>query len=113
MLTIKEIIIKQIAAEKTIAEKIIDKVVSHQFDSALKATVLYNSVELSGFGKFSFSQKKALKQMTKYNEQIVRYTEKLESSESEAEKRNLNMRIASTLYNIEVLKPKIKTEDHE
>jgi nucleoid DNA-binding protein len=111
MLSIKEIIIKQIAADKVIAEKIIDKVVSHQFDSALKATVLYNSVELSGFGKFSFSQKKALKQMTKYNEQIVSYTEKLNSSESEAEKRNLNMRIASTLYNIEVLKPKIKSDE--
>jgi len=111
MLSVKEIIIKQIAADKVIAEKIIDKVVSHQFDSALKATVLYNSVELSGFGKFSFSQKKALKQMTKYNEQIVSYTEKLNKSVSEAEKRNLNMRIASTLSNIEVLKPKIKSDE--
>jgi nucleoid DNA-binding protein len=111
MLSIKEIIIKQIAADKVIAEKIIDKVVSHQFDSALKATVLYNSVELSGFGKFSFSQKKAVKQMTKYNEQIKYYTEQLNADKSEAEKRNLNMRIASTLSNIEVLKPKIKSDD--
>lgn len=111
MLSIKEIIIKQIAADKVIAEKIIDKVVSHQFDSALKATVLYNSVELSGFGKFSFSQKKALKQMTKYNEQIIYYTEQLNADKSEAEKRNLNMRIASTLSNIEVLKPKIKSDE--
>ena len=115
MLTTKEIIIKQLAvnkiADKQIAEKIINEVISHQFDSALKATVLYNSVELSGFGKFSFNQKKAIKQMTKYNDQIVYYTEQLNNSDSDAEKRNLNMRIDTILKNIEVLKPKIITDE--
>jgi hypothetical protein len=72
--------------------------------------VLHNSVELSGFGKFSFSQKKAQKQMIKYKEQIIYYTEKLNSSESDAEKRNLNMRIDTTLSNIKVLTPKISYE---
>jgi nucleoid DNA-binding protein len=115
MLPIKETIIKELSAillaDKLISENIIDKVISHQFDSALKATVLHNSVELSGFGKFSFSQKKAQRQMTKYNEQIIYYTEKLNNSDSDAEKRNLSMRIDTTLNNIKVLTPKIKTDE--
>lgn len=115
MLSVRETIIKQLAvnkiADKLISEKIINEVISHQFDSALKATVFHNSVEISGFGKFSFNQKKAIKQMTKYNEQIVYYTEKLNSSDSDAEKRNLSMRINTTLQNIEVLKLKIKSDE--
>jgi nucleoid DNA-binding protein len=111
MLPIKETIIKQLSGILLTDNLIIDKVISHQFDSALKATVLHNSVELSGFGKFSFSQKKAQKQMIKYKEQIIYYTEKLNSSESDSEKRNLNMRIDTTLSNIKVLTPKIKSDE--
>lgn len=115
MLSVRETIIKQLAvnkiADKLISEKIINEVISHQFDSALKATVVHNSVEISGFGKFSFNQKKATKQMTKYNDQIVYYTEQLNNSDSDAEKRNLSMRINTILYNIKVLKPKIKSDE--
>jgi nucleoid DNA-binding protein len=48
-----------------ISEKTIDAVVTHQFDSANDALNVNKSVEISGFGKFFFNDKKAVTQYNK------------------------------------------------
>jgi nucleoid DNA-binding protein len=111
-MTIKEFIIKKIAVNrlvsKMVSEKTIDAVISHQFESAHAATAYCNSIEISGFGKFSFNIKRANKQMDKYNSQMAMYTKMLEDETiSPAVKRNTEMRIQTTLDNIKVLKPKL------
>jgi hypothetical protein len=91
-----------------VSERIIESVISHQFSSAFQATSHNNEIELSGFGKFLFSQTKAHKQMAKYVSQVEMYNKELANPELSPEKeRNLNMRLAATYKNIEHLKPKL------
>ena len=46
-----------------ISEKVIDRVITHQFNSAEDATRDKNSIEISGFGKFVFNLAKANAEM--------------------------------------------------
>jgi nucleoid DNA-binding protein len=110
-MSIKEYLVKRIAVnkvwDKMISEKTIDAVISHQFDSASAATVNNNSIEISGFGKFMFNEKRAVKQMQKYTEQIEYYSKMLSSELTEAERRNTEMRLESINNNVKALKPKL------
>jgi len=67
-MSVKEWIIKKMAINMVISEKIIDAVVTHQFDSAHDAVNIHKSVEISGFGKFLFNTKKAI---THYNKLLA------------------------------------------
>jgi nucleoid DNA-binding protein len=110
-MSIKEYLVKRIAVnkvwDKMISEKTIDAVISHQFDSASAATATNNSIEISGFGKFMFNEKRAIKQMQKYTEQIAYYSKMLSSELTEAERRNTEMRLESINNNVKALKPKL------
>jgi len=110
-MSIKEYLVKKIAinkvCDKMISEKTIDAVISHQFDSASAATANNNSIEISGFGKFLFNEKRAVKQMQKYTEQIAYYSNMLASHLTEAERRNTEMRLESINNNVKALKPKL------
>ena len=65
-MSVREWIIKKIAQEIIIPEKTIRRVITHEFDSGLEALEKFNSVEISGFGKFFYNEKKA-KRETKKN----------------------------------------------
>jgi hypothetical protein len=91
-----------------ISEKIIDSVVTHQFDSANDALNVNKSVEISGFGKFYFNQKKAVTQYNKLFNIKQAYENMLLDENITATKRNaveLKMQIIES--SIKTLKPKI------
>lgn len=118
--TTKDFFVRQVAnkipviGDKIITSSIIDAVISHQFESASKAINECNSLEFSGFGKFIFNTTKAHKQMDKYRQQLAMYEEKVNSpTTSDAERRNVQMRIASTISNVKSLKQKLKTSENE
>lgn len=110
-MSIKEFLVKKIAinkvCDKMISEKTIDTIISHQFDSANAATVTNNSIEISGFGKFVFNEKRGVKLMQKYTEQVEYYSKMLSSELTEAERRNTEMRLESINNNVKALKPKL------
>lgn len=62
-LTMREYLVRKLAVKLMLSEKTIDAVVAHQFSSANEALHTNDSVEISGFGKFFFNQKKAIKKM--------------------------------------------------
>jgi len=98
---LKEHLIKKLSLKLNIYEKIIGTVITDQFTEAFRATSTHNSIELSGFGKFVFNQKKAHQQMVKYQEQKTLY-------EEAPQDRNTTLRLNTVLKNIEHLKPKLK-----
>lgn len=110
-MSIKEFLVKKIAinkvCDKMISEKTIDTIISHQFDSANVATATNNSIEISGFGKFVFNEKRGVKLMQKYTEQVEYYSKMLSSELTEAERRNAEMRLESINNNVKALKPKL------
>lgn len=104
---LKESLIKKLSQQLNIPESTIDLVISDQFTEAFRATSNFNSIELSGFGKFVFHQKKAAAQMNKYQAQKTMLETALIRCAPE-DKRNLTMRLNTTNKNIDHLKPKLR-----
>ena len=61
----KDYIVRTMALRMNIHSSIIDAIIIHQFKQANGALLDNNTIELSGFGKFSFNTKKALKKLDK------------------------------------------------
>jgi hypothetical protein len=99
-MSIKEFLVKKIAinkvCDKMVSEKTIDTIISHQFDSANAATATNNSIE-----------KRGVKQMQKYTEQVSYYSKMLSSELTDVERRNAEMRLESVNNNVKALKPKL------
>jgi nucleoid DNA-binding protein len=109
---IKEYIIKKIAVnkvtDKLISEKTMDLVISHQFESAIKAMQTNNTVEISGFGKFLFNFKRAQKELTKYEKIREHYTSLLQNTSlSEEQRKDLEDKLAIANDGIKNLKPRV------
>ena len=91
-----------------ISEKIIDSVVTHQFDSANDALNINKSVEISGFGKFFFNDKKAITQYNKLLNIKRTYENALAEENITDTKRNaLELKMQIVESSIKTLKPKI------
>jgi hypothetical protein len=99
------------AISMVIPEKTIDAVVTHQFDSANDAVNIHKSVEISGFGKFYFNQKKAI---THYNKLLAikqAYERMLLDENITETKRNaVQLKLQIITSSIKTLKPKIDNE---
>lgn len=67
MARLQDTLIKTTSIKLAISERIVEAVVNHQFSSANAAITdgTNSTVELSGFGKFIFSKKKAIKRLEK------------------------------------------------
>lgn len=111
-LTIKDFLIRKMSVRMLIPEFTLDAIVSHQFQSANQAMLNAKSVELSGFGKFVFNDKKAIKKMEKLLSQKALF-ERLMNDDSLSEQRrnNAKLKYESVILNISVLKPKITNNE--
>ena len=107
-MSVKEWIIKKMAISMVVSEKTIDNVVTHQFDSANDALNIHDSIEISGFGKFYFNQKRAQAQYDKYVRIKQSYENMLANdSLSEKKRHSTEQKLISILNDIKIIKPKI------
>jgi len=60
-LPLKDFLIRKLAVKLMRNEDEIEKIISHQYQAANEALLTNDSIEISGFGKFFFNHKKALK----------------------------------------------------
>ena len=105
--SMKEWIIKKMAISMVVSEKIIDSVVTHQFDSANDAVNTYKSVEISGFGKFYFNEKKALAQYNKFLGIKSTYEKMMLEDMTDVKRNALELKMKIIESSIKSLKPKI------
>lgn len=95
-----------------VSERVIDQVVTHQFNSAEDATKNNNSIEISGFGKFVFNQSKAKKKIEKLEKIKKAYERGL--AENTLPEKKLDV-IKSKLSNLNLtlnsIKPKVNVEE--
>ena len=95
-----------------ISEKVIDAIVVHQFDSANDALNIHKSVEISGFGKFYFNDKKALTQYNKLLAIKKAYERMLSDENITATKKNaVEFKLQILESSIKTLKPKINESE--
>tara|TARA_R110000868_G_scaffold121866_2_gene323312 strand:- start:150 stop:515 length:366 start_codon:yes stop_codon:yes gene_type:complete len=107
-LSVKDYIIRKMSHKMMLTEEVINTVVMHQFSSANEALVSNKSVEISGFGKFVFNNKKAVSKMVKLHMQKNTYENMIDSDElSEQRKATTVVKLQNALLMIDILKPKI------
>lgn len=109
---IKEYLIKRMSINLVVSERIINTVITHQFESATNAIEDNNSVEFSGFGKFIFNTKKAEKELKKLNGLKEAYNNTIKNENASLEKRKeAEYRLDSVNSRIKGLTKKLKYED--
>ena len=107
-LSVKEYLIRKLAVKMMISEKTLEAVINHQFNSANEAIKNNSSVEISGFGKFVFNHKKAVKKMEKMLSQKQLFESRLENVELSEQRRATEMvKLNNVINNISILKPKL------
>jgi nucleoid DNA-binding protein len=107
-LAMKDWLIRKLAPKLMISEKTLEAVINHQFQSASEAMLSNKTVEISGFGKLIFNDKKAIKKMHTYRQIEKALLNILDKPDlSEAKRASTQLKLQSTRHNIEVLKPKL------
>ena len=110
-MSVKDYLIRKLSVSLMTSEKTIEAIVNHQFRSANVALQENNSVEISGFGKFHFNYKKAVKKMEKMVSKANLFYSQMNNMELSEQKRNSSAnKLANTLAQIETLKPKLNVE---
>lgn len=111
-MSVKDYLVRTLAVKMMISEKTIETVVNHQFQSANEAMDTNNSIEISGFGKFYFNEKKAQKRLEDLTRKKNLMLEFIASAEtSEQKKRSSQVTLEKTEALINLLKSKITHED--
>lgn len=104
-MSVKEYLIRTLAIKLAVNEKTIEAVVNHQFQSANEAMDVNHSVEISGFGKFMYNEKKAVKKLAKLEGKRDAMQRIIDSPESkEASVAKATVILTKTIEQIRVLK---------
>jgi hypothetical protein len=108
-MTVRDYLVRTLAVKLMIPEKTVDAVVVNQFHEANAALQGNDTIEISGFGKFIFNQKKAHKKMEKMLSKDRLFREIIANPEtSEAKRQSTINKLNNNTLSIETLKPKIK-----
>lgn len=107
-MSIKDFLIRTLAIKLAINEKIVEVVVNHQFQSANEAMTCNHTVEISGFAKFIYNEKKAAKKLIalikkqEFNQAII------DNTDSTTEQiRKAKVIVKDTIERINLLKPTV------
>jgi len=111
-MSVKDYLVRTLAVKMMVSEKTIETVINHQFQSANEAMDTNNSIEISGFGKFYFNEKKAQKRLVDLTRKKNLMLEFIASADtSEQKKRSSQVTLEKTEALINLLKSKITYED--
>jgi nucleoid DNA-binding protein len=111
-MSVKDYLVRTLAVKMLISEKTIEAVVNHQFQSANEAMDFNNSLEIAGFGKFYFNEKKATKRIGALNaKKTAMETIIADETTSEQKRRSSQVTLDKTEALINLLKTKTTYED--
>jgi len=105
----KEYLVRALSIKLAMSEKIVEAVVNHQFQSANEAMDVNRSLELSGFGRILFNNKKAIKKLAALEAKLERTKKQLNNNNADPKK--LENAIEILEKQIRLLKPKITNND--
>jgi nucleoid DNA-binding protein len=105
----KEYLVRALSIKLAMSEKIVEAVVNHQFQSANEAMDVNHSLELSGFGRIVFNNKKAIKKLAALEAKLERTQNQLNNNNADTKK--IKDAIEVLEKQIRLLKPKIKPID--
>lgn len=104
----KEYLVRALSVKLAMSEKLIETVINHQFQSANEAMDVNHSLELSGFGRILFNNKKAIKKLAALEAKLEKANNQLNTT---TDPKKLQDAIEVLEKQIRLLKPKIKPTD--
>lgn len=108
----KEYLVRTLSVKLAMSEKLIETVVNHQFQSANEAMDVNHSLEISGFGRILFNNKKAIRKLAGYEKKLEKAKQQLElNTSTEAARKKAQNVIDVATMQIKILKSKIKDND--
>jgi hypothetical protein len=107
-MTVKDWLVKRLSLDMMISESVIHRVVDHQMNGVRKALETNKSVEVSGFGKFLFNQKKAERKLVKLYD-IKKQHDLVIADETQLERKRASaeFKLHKLMMDIELLKKRI------
>jgi len=106
----KEYLVRALSIKLAMSEKTIEAVVNHQFQSANEAMDVNHSLELSGFGRIVFNNKKAMKKLAALEAKLEKANNQLNAT---IDPKKVQGAIEVLEKQIRLLKPKIKPIDND
>jgi nucleoid DNA-binding protein len=105
-LSVKDFLIRTLTIKLAMNNKVIEAVINHQFQAANEALDVNSSIEISGFGKFMFNEKKADKKIIKLLAKMA-VAEKSMTDENvtEAYRKRASVIYTKTKDQLKLLKP--------
>lgn len=111
-MSVKDYVIRTQSIRTNVPLKVIEAVVQHQFEEAHEALKSTYSIEISGFGKWIFNMKKAIKTQEKNHSKVRVFTEKLNNPDlTETKRASWQLKLDNTLKAIAQLEPKLKRNE--
>lgn len=111
-MSVKDYLIRTLAVKIMVSEKTIEAIVNHQFQSANEAMDTNNSIEISGFGKFFFNEKKAKKKILSLHGKKKMMESHLANPEATEQKKHAaQVTLEKTEALIKLLNSKVTNED--
>jgi len=106
---IKNLLVRTTAVKLSINEKLVEKVIDYQFQSANGAMGAHHTVELCGFGKFIFNNNKAKKKLVSLQKTVEILQNELDNPETAKKNPVFSKNVLkATKEHIASLKPMIK-----
>lgn len=111
-MSVKDYLVRTMAVKLLTSEKVIEAVINHQFQSANEALDQNNSIEISGFGKFFFNEKKATKRIEKLQAKIGAIEKIIANPEtSEQKRKSSQVTLDKAIISLSLLKARTTYED--
>lgn len=85
--SVKDFFTDRISQDLNIDRSIVQKVIDFQGRDIIKAFVEFNSVEISGLGRFTFNNGKSLKKLKKYEKELELTLKRIENNEYKTEEK--------------------------
>lgn len=105
---VKDFLIRRMSIDTAISVEVITAVVTHQFVSMVEATKTVDSVELSGFGRFLFYKRKALRKLKWYEDGVEeRLGQLLDPSITDKKRKGIEDSLEGLRSKIETLKKRL------
>ena len=111
-MSMKSFLIRKLSVSMMMEEQVLECVINHQFLSALDAISTSDEIEISGFGKFHFNYKKALKKYEKELKKRAYFEQELNKpNNSQARINSLTNKLQGTNSQISSLYNKLNQKD--
>ena len=110
---IKDWLIRRLSVDMMVSERVIHAIINHQYETGRQKMTEVDSIEFSGWGRFTFNRKKAEKKLNYFREIEGAYMKQQEGDISPQKARSLEGKLRILKESISYLENKLKEDENK